>query len=115
MTTIKKITKVITTTATAAAGTAASCAGYVAAAAPLAIGVTAISNKITTGAFDVKGATITVAKNAAVAIGTMTAISAATAAFNATNAAIHNCGEFADTDNTPVEDFDDWDEEVEEE
>ena len=115
MNTATKITKIVKTTASAAVGTACSCAGYVAAAAPIAVTVTAISNKITSGAFDVKGAAITVAKNAAVAIGTMTAISAATAAFNATNAAMHNCGEFADTEEPSVEDFDDWDDEEEEE
>ena len=114
MTTAKKIAEIAKITGKATIGTAISSAKHVAVAAPIAIAVTAVANKAVHGSFNVKGAAIEVGKRAAITIGALTAMNAVTTAFNATNMAIHNCGEFADTDDTQVEEFDDWDEEDEE-
>lgn len=110
----KKIAKVVKITATAAAGTAIDSVKHIAVATPIAIGVTAIANKAVKGSFDIKGAAIEVTKRAAITIGALTAMNAVTTAFNATNAAIHDCGEFRD-DEPSVEEFDDWDDEEDEE
>ena len=113
MKTSEKLTKIAKLTASTAVDTIIGCAEYTAIAAPLAIGITATANKLVTGAFDIKGSVVTVAKNAATAISAITIVNTAIAAATATTNAIKNSGEFADDEQQgePVEEFDDWDEE----
>jgi drug/metabolite transporter superfamily protein YnfA len=114
MNTSKKIAKVVKITTTAAAGTAVNAVKGLAIAAPVAFVATTAVNKICNGAWDVKGAAISVAKNSVFAVATVTAVNAALAATTATIAAVNNESIFADEDPS-VEEFDDWDEDEEEE
>ena len=115
MTATEKITKVAKFTATAAAKTAANCGVYVAAATPVAFGATVALNKLTTGSCNAKAAAIGVAKDAVMAVAMVTTINTVIAATAATSAAVRGTGMFADneTDETSVDEFDDWDEDEE--
>jgi len=108
----EKVSKVVKITAGAAIGTAINGTKAMAIAAPIAIGATTIVNKICLGEFNLKGAAIEVAKDAAITIGCVTTLNAAIAATVATTAAVNNSGIFAieDEDEDKVDDLD-WDEE----
>lgn len=114
----EKITKIAKIAASTAVDTAIGCVEYTALAAPVAITITAVANKAANGTWNVKGAAIAVAKNAATAITAITAVNTAIAAATATTNAIKNTGIFANNEDeettTSVDEFDDWDEEDEE-
>ena len=113
MKTSEKIAKITKFAGTAAVKTATSCGMYMGVATPIAITATAAVNKITSGAFNLKGAVTEVVKDAAITLITVTAINTAIAAATATTATINGVGIFADDKKEEVVDVDDfeWDDE----